>query len=86
VSNAVATPGLPVVAAHPGSSTSDHQSVALHAAAPRRDVIEFLTYSLVGARVTPVGRTYSEVDGLVWALGSYVEKKGHESSTNFRLE
>ncbi|MBI1381933.1 MAG: hypothetical protein GC161_12690 [Planctomycetaceae bacterium] len=50
----------------------------------RKDVAEFLTFSLVGAAVTPPGRSYTEVDNLVWALGAYVEKKGSESNTCYR--
>lgn len=41
----------------------------------RKDVLEFLTMSLVGTAVTPPGRSFTEVDNLVWALGAYVEKK-----------
>jgi hypothetical protein len=35
--------------------------------------------------VTPPGRTLSEVDNLVWALGAYVEKKGRENELVYRL-
>lgn len=50
----------------------------------RKDVLEFLNVSLVGAAVTPPGHSYTEVDNLVWALGAYVEKKGSESGTRYR--
>ena len=49
-------------------------------------VVEFLTFSLVGQAVTPTDHTFTEVDNLVWALGAYVEKKGKESSTVYRLD
>ncbi|TVQ32423.1 MAG: hypothetical protein EA376_06015 [Phycisphaeraceae bacterium] len=52
----------------------------------RKDVLEFLTFSLVGAAVTPEGKTFTEVDNLVWALGAYTEKKGKESSTVYRID
>lgn len=52
----------------------------------RKDVREFLTISLVGTAVTPPGRSFTEVDNLVWALGAYVEKKGNESSTSYRQD
>lgn len=52
----------------------------------RKDVIDFLTFSLVGAAVTPAGHSFTEVDNLMWALGAYVEKKGKESPTNYRLD
>lgn len=52
----------------------------------RNDVLEFLTFSLVGAAVTPPHRSFTEVDNLVWALGAYAEKKGTESSTEYRLD
>jgi hypothetical protein len=35
--------------------------------------------------VTPAGHSYSETDGLVWALGSYVERKGRETDRVYRL-
>ena len=44
-----------------------------------KDVVAFFTFSLVGHEVTPPGRTLSEADNLVWALGAYVERKGRES-------
>lgn len=50
------------------------------------DATGFLTYSLVAAAVTPAGRSLAEVDLLVRALGTYVEKKGRESSIPYRLE
>jgi hypothetical protein len=52
----------------------------------RNDVLEFLTFSLVGAAVTPPDRSFTEVDNLVWALGAYAERKGTESSTQYRLD
>ena len=33
--------------------------------------------------VTPKGYTFTQVDGLIWALGAYVEKKGKESNTRY---
>ena len=51
-----------------------------------KDAKDFLTYSLVGIAVTPTGRTYSEIDNVVWALGAYVEKKGRESGTRYRVD
>jgi len=50
-----------------------------------KELVEFLTFSLVGVSVTPAGHTFTEVDNLVWALGAYVEKKGRESSTRYHL-
>ncbi len=50
-----------------------------------KESVEFLTFSLVGVSVTPAGHTFTEVDNLVWALGAYVERKGRESGTCYRL-
>jgi len=50
-----------------------------------KDVVAFFTFSLVGHAVTPPGRTLSEVDNLVWALGAYVEKTGRESKLGYRV-
>jgi len=50
-----------------------------------KELVEFLTFSLVGVSVTPADHTFTEVDNLVWALGAYVEKKGKESDTLYRL-
>lgn len=46
-----------------------------------KDIIEDITFSLVGAVVTPEGCSSTKADNLVWALGSYVEKKDKESGT-----
>jgi len=45
-----------------------------------KETINFLKYSLAGQVLTPRGTPYSEADNLLWALGHYVEKKGHESA------
>lgn len=50
-----------------------------------KELVVFLTFSLVGVSVTPAGHTFTEVDNLVWALGAYVEKRGRESDTRYRL-
>lgn len=43
----------------------------------------YLTYSLIGNSVAPAGLPLSQVDNLVWLLGSYVEKKGLESADRY---
>lgn len=50
-----------------------------------KPLVDFLTFSLVGAAVTPDGHSLTEIDNLVWALGAYVEKKDKESDTSYRL-
>jgi len=50
-----------------------------------KDLREFFTFSLVGLAVTPQGHSFTEVDNLIWALGAYVEKKGKESTTCYRI-
>ncbi len=64
------------------------RAVELAALVGRRakDVVAFFTFSLVGHAVTPPGRTLSEADNLVWALGAYVEKKGRESVVVYRRD
>lgn len=49
-------------------------------------LVQFFQYCLVGTAVTPLNRTYTEVDNLIWALGRYVEKKGRESPCSYRLD
>ncbi len=44
---------------------------------------KYLRYSLLGIKVTPPGVAISYVDNLVWLLGAYVEKKGHESNIQY---
>ena len=46
-----------------------------------KDLIEDITFSLVGAAVTPDGCSCTKADNLVWALGAYVETKNKESDT-----
>lgn len=50
-----------------------------------KSLSEYLTYSLVGISLSPLGATLSEVDNLVWLLGAYVEKKGKESDRTYLL-
>ena len=50
-----------------------------------KDLVAFFTFCLVGQAVTPPGRTFSEADNLVWALGAYVERKGRESEMTYRV-
>lgn len=45
----------------------------------KKDLIEFVRYSLMGHKITPKNLTYSEMDNLLWAFGSYVAKKGKEN-------
>jgi hypothetical protein len=47
---------------------------------------EYLQFSLLGIRLSPVGAKLSEVDNLVWLLGHYVERKGKESPESYLLE
>lgn len=44
-----------------------------------QDVINDIKFALVGTAVTPEDCDFTMADNLVWALGSYVEKKGKES-------
>jgi hypothetical protein len=44
---------------------------------------ENVKYSLIGIKISPDGHSFSEVDNLVWLLGVYVEKKGHETGYNY---
>ncbi len=46
-----------------------------------KELIEDITFSLVGVAVTPVGCNCTKADNLVWALGAYVETKKKESDT-----
>jgi hypothetical protein len=48
-----------------------------------KDLRTYLTYSLIGISLSPLGATLSEVDNLVWLLGAYVEKKGKESDRSY---
>ena len=48
-----------------------------------RDVKEFLYCSLLGRKLAPKGIAISVVDNMVWLLGSYVEKKGKESTIDY---
>ncbi len=51
-----------------------------------KDLNTFLTYSLVGATVTPDGVPLSQADNFVWLLGAYVEKKGREATQNYLID
>jgi hypothetical protein len=51
-----------------------------------KGVVEFLTYSLAGSAVTPTGRSITEMDNLLWALGAYLERRGKESELTYRLD
>ncbi len=57
----------------------------LQALIGRRDqhLTTYLTYSLIGIAAAPADIPLSQVDNLVWMLGSYVEKKGRESATRY---
>lgn len=44
-----------------------------------RDVVNDIKFALVGVAVTPKGCNFTMADNLIWALGSYVEKKDKES-------
>ena len=44
-----------------------------------QDVLNDIRFALVGIAVTPNDCSFTMADNLVWALGSYVEKKGKES-------
>lgn len=46
----------------------------------KKDLNDFIKYSLIGHKITPHHLKYSEMDNLLWAFGSYVAKKGKESS------
>ncbi len=48
-----------------------------------KTIVNSITVSLVGAAVTPRGISYTRADNLVWALGSYREKKGKESQEEY---
>lgn len=62
------------------SERADH--LARHILCGRsKDLIKDITFSLVGAAVTPDGCSRTKADNLVWALGAYVEKKDKESET-----
>lgn len=43
----------------------------------------YLEFSLAGLEASPDGTPFSHVDNLVWALGSYVEKQGAESTIQY---
>ncbi|EFU43861.1 hypothetical protein PVOR_01580 [Paenibacillus vortex V453] len=45
----------------------------------RKELNEFIQYSLIGHNITPSSMTYSEMDNLLWAFGSYIAKKGKEA-------
>lgn len=47
------------------------------------ELSDHIGYSLMGVRATPDGEEYSQVDNLVWLLAVYIEKKGHESDTDY---
>jgi len=66
----------------------EEEAVDLAAAIGSRSgsVTKFLKFSLVGLAVTPPDRSPTEVDNLVWALGSYVEKRRKESSVSYRVQ
>ena len=48
-----------------------------------RDLLNVLAFSLAGMSLAPDGIPRSHVDNMIWALGAYVEKKGHESDIAF---
>lgn len=48
-----------------------------------KDLSDYLLYSLIGINVSPKNMQLSQVDQLVWLLGSYAEKKGKESSQSY---
>ena len=48
-----------------------------------RDLLDVLAFSLAGMSLAPDGIPRSHVDNMIWALGAYVEKKGHESSVEY---
>jgi hypothetical protein len=48
-----------------------------------KNLNDYLKYSLIGADIAPRGTPLSHVDNLVWLLGAYVEKKGHESNSSY---
>ena len=68
------------------ASTTRAQELAKMIHSSSKGIREFFTFSIVGMAVTPTGHSFSEVDNLVWALGAYVEKKGKESTTRYRLD
>lgn len=45
----------------------------------KKDLNDFIKYSLIGHQITPNHLKYSEIDNLIWAFGAYVAKKGKES-------
>ena len=49
----------------------------------RATLVGPLSFSLLGMDVTPPGRSFNEVDNLVWALGAYVEETGKESAVDY---
>jgi hypothetical protein len=51
----------------------------------RKEVHEYLYYSLLGAILAPDSLQLSHVDNLVWLLGTYVEKKYRESNTLYLI-
>ena len=65
--------------------TTHAQDLAKMIYSSSKDCREFLTFSLAGMAVTPQGHSFTEVDNLIWALGAYVEKKGKESTTCYRI-
>jgi hypothetical protein len=48
-----------------------------------RELLDMLAYSLAGMELAPEGTPRSHVDNMIWALGAYVEKKGHESEFRY---
>ena len=48
-----------------------------------RELLDVLAYSLAGMKLAPEDVPRSHVDNLIWALGAYVEKKGHESGVRY---
>lgn len=46
----------------------------------KKDLNDFIKYSLIGHKITPQTLKYSEMDNLLWAFGSYLAKKGKEAN------
>lgn len=51
-----------------------------------KETEDYVKFSLLGIKLTPVGYDFSQVDNLVWLLGAMVEKKNKESNENYLHE
>ncbi|MEO6957305.1 MAG: hypothetical protein ABI137_11240 [Antricoccus sp.] len=51
-----------------------------------KEVIFNIRYRIAGLSITPDGMSASRIDNLVWLIGANIEKKNHESSTDYLID